>query len=53
MEGFEDTITLTVENSIQGAKNVSQMIKEFGNKSGLKINKHKTHAMIFGHKSRT
>ena len=53
MEGFADDITIKIENSIQGAKNVILIIEEFGNISGLKINKDKTQAMIFGHKSRT
>ena len=52
MEGFADDVTLSIENSIQGAKNVTQIIEEFGNISCLKFNKDKTQAMIFGHKSR-
>ena len=30
MEGFAEDITLPIENSIQGAQNVIQVIEEFG-----------------------
>ena len=53
MEGFENNITLSVENLIIGLENVTQIIEEFGNLSGLRISKDKTQAMIFGHNSRT
>ena len=53
MEGFSDDITLSVENSITGLESVTRIIEDFGNLSGLRINKDKTQAMIFGQKSKT
>ena len=43
MEGFADDMT----------ENVTKILEEFGNMSGLRINRDETQAMIFGHKSRT
>ena len=53
MDGFADDITLCVENSSEGTENITKIIEDFGNISGLRINKDKTQAMIFVHKSRT
>ena len=53
MEGFADDITLSIENSIESLKGVTDIIENFGNLSGLRINKDKTQAMIFGHNSET
>ena len=53
MEGFADDITLSIENSIQSLKGVTDIIENFGNLSGLRINKDKTQAMIFGHNRET
>ena len=53
MEGFADDITLSIENSIESLTGVTDVIENFGNLSGLRINKDKTQAMIFGHNSET
>ena len=53
MEGFADDITLCVENSLEGTETVTKIIEDFGSMSGLRKNKDKTKAMIFGHKGRT
>ena len=42
MEGFVDDITLSIENSIERLKGVTDIIENFGNLSGLRINKDKT-----------
>ena len=39
MEGFADDITLSLENSIKDPENVTKIIEDFGNLSGLRINK--------------
>ena len=51
MEGFADDITLSIENTKESLTGVTDVIKSFGNLSGLRINKDKTQAMIFGHNS--
>ena len=48
MEGFADDITLSIENNEESIKGVTKVIEDFGNLSGLRINKDKTQAMIFG-----
>ena len=53
MEGFADDITLSTENSITCLENTTKIIEDFGHLSGLRINKDKTQAMIFGQNSRT
>ena len=53
MEGFADDITLSIENSIESLQGVTDIIENFGNLSGLRKNKEKTQAMIFGHNSKT
>ena len=51
MEGFADDITLSIENNRESIVGVTKEIEKFGNLSGLRINKDKTQAMIFGHNS--
>ena len=51
MEGFADDITLSIENTVESLTGVTNVIESFGNLSGLRINKDKTQAMIFGHNS--
>ena len=51
MEGFADDITLSIENSIESLQGVTDIIESCGDLSGLRINKDKTQAMIFGHNS--
>ena len=46
MEGFADDITLSIENNEESIKGVTKVIEDFGNLSGLRINKDKTQAMI-------
>ena len=53
MEGFADDITLSTENSISYLKNITKIVEDFGHLSGLRINRDKTQAMIFGKDSRT
>ena len=53
MEGFADDITLSIENSTESLTEVTKVIENFGNISGLRINKDKTQTMIFGHNSET
>ena len=53
MESFADDITLSIENSVESLQEVKNIIESFGNLSGLRINKVKTQAMIFGHNSET
>jgi hypothetical protein len=53
MEGFADDITLSIENSTESLTEVTKVIANFGNLSGLRINKDKTQTMIFGHNSET
>ena len=51
MEGFADDITLSIENTKDSLVGVTKVIEDFGQISGLRINKDKTQAMIFGHES--
>ena len=51
MEGFADDITLSIENNEGSIRGVTKEIENFGKLSGLRINKDKTQAMIFGHNS--
>ena len=51
MEGFADDITLSIENTVESLTGVTNVIENFGKLSGLRINKDKTQAMIFGHNS--
>jgi len=51
MEGFADDITLSIENSVESLQGVTNIIENFGNLSGLRINKDKTQTMTFGHNS--
>ena len=51
MEGFADDITLSIENTKESLVGVTKVIEDFGQISGLRINKDKTQAMIFGHDS--
>ena len=53
MEGFADDIKLSVENSITSLENITKIIEKYGQLSGLRINKDKMQAMIFGHNNRT
>ena len=53
MEGFADDITLSTENSISCLENITKIIEDFGHLSGLRINRDKTQAMIFGKDSKT
>ena len=53
MEGFADDITLSIKNSIESLQGVTNIIENFGNLSGLGINKDKTQVMIFCHNSKT
>ena len=53
MHGFANDITLSIENSITYLENITKFIEDFGHLSGLRINKDKTQAMIFGKNSRT
>ena len=52
MEGFADDITLSIENTTESLTGATEVIEQFGNLLGLRINKDKTQAMIFGHDSR-
>ena len=49
MEGFADDITLSIENTTESLTGATEVIEQFRNLSGLRINKVKTQAMIFGH----
>ena len=51
MEGFADDITLIIENTKESLTGEPDVIESFGNLLGLRINKDKTQAMIFGHNS--
>ena len=52
MESFADDITLSIENTTESLNGATEVIEQFGNLSGLRINKDKTQAMIFGQGSR-
>ena len=52
MKGFPDDITLSIENTTESLTGATEVIEQFGNLSGLRINKDKTQAMVFGHESR-
>ena len=52
MEGFADDITLSIENTTESLMGATEVIEKFGDLSGLRINKEKTQAMVFGHESR-
>ena len=53
MDGFADGIRLSIKNSIESLQGVISIIENFENFSGLRINKDKTQAMIFGHNNET
>ena len=53
MEGFAVDRTLSIQNSIESMQGVISIIENFKNFSGLRINRDKTQAMIFGHNSET
>ena len=48
MEDFADDITLRIENTVESLTGVTNVIENFGKLSGLRMNKDKTQAMLFG-----